>query len=192
MAAASPDALSTEAPLAGVAGGVVRAIDRVNEAIGRVLAAGLILMAVLQLTLVGARYLFAAPTILGLPTLWWQEVVIYLFGASATLALGYGLRHGAHVRIDLIYGGLGPRGKAWVDLFGAALLLTPLCVLIVWSSWSGVAVAWATLEGSTETSGLPLRFLLKTCVPAGAALLALQGLAQAIRSLAVISAPRAG
>lgn len=177
----------TDARPTGAALRLASAIDAVNEAVGRVLLWCLIVMALIQAALVAARYLFAAPAILGLPTLWWQELTIYLFGACAVLGLGYGLRHAVHVRIDILYGPLGPRSRAWVDLIGALVLLLPLAGLLVWSSWSNVLGAWASLEGSTETSGLPLRFLLKTFIPAGAALLALQGAAEALRALAVLA-----
>ena len=50
--------------------------------------------------------------------------------------------------------------------------------------------SWAILERSRETSGLPLVFLLKTLIPLFALLLALQGVAQAIRAVAFLSLPR--
>jgi TRAP-type mannitol/chloroaromatic compound transport system permease small subunit len=49
-----------------------------------------------------------------------------------------------------------------------------------------VARSWAILERSRETSGLPLVFLLKTLIPLFALLLALQGIAQAIRALVTL------
>jgi hypothetical protein len=45
------------------------------------------------------------------------------------------------------------------------------------------------LERSRESSGLPLVFLLKTLIPLFAALLALQGIAQAIRAWRVLFPP---
>ena len=53
----------------------------------------------------------------------------------------------------------------------------------IWFSLPYVARSWAILERSRETSGLPLVFLLKTLIPLFALLLALQGVAQAIRAL---------
>jgi TRAP-type mannitol/chloroaromatic compound transport system permease small subunit len=46
------------------------------------------------------------------------------------------------------------------------------------------------LERSQEASGLPLVFLLKTLIPLFAALLALQGIAQAIRALRTLAGTR--
>jgi TRAP-type mannitol/chloroaromatic compound transport system permease small subunit len=82
--------------------------------------------------------------------------------------------------------------KAWVDLLGALLLLLPFCFAVIWFSWPYVTRSWAILERSRETSGLPLVFALKTLIPAFAALLALQGVAQAIKSIAMLTMLRIG
>jgi len=50
-----------------------------------------------------------------------------------------------------------------------------------------VSRSWALLEGSRETSGLPAVFLLKTLIPLFAALLALQGVAQALRTAMMLA-----
>ncbi len=55
-----------------------------------------------------------------------------------------------------------------------------------------MARSWAILERSRESSGLPLVFLLKTLIPVFALLVALQGLAQAIKALAMLMMLRIG
>jgi len=52
------------------------------------------------------------------------------------------------------------------------------------------ARSWAILEHSQETSGLPIIFALKTLIPLFALLMALQGVAQAIRAAATLSRAR--
>ena len=83
-----------------------------------------------------------------------------------------------------------PRAKALVDLLGALLLLLPFALAHRWLALPYVARSWAILERSRETSGLPLVFLLKTLIPLFALLLALQGVAQAIRAVAVLIVQR--
>jgi TRAP-type mannitol/chloroaromatic compound transport system permease small subunit len=63
-----------------------------------------------------------------------------------------------------------------------------LLILVVATPY--VARAWAILERSREAGGLPLVFLLKTLIPLFAILLALQGVAQAMRAWAALSAAR--
>ena len=65
-------------------------------------------------------------------------------------------------------------------------------LVLVWFALPYVERSWAILERSRETSGLPLVFLLKTLIPLFALLMALQGVAQAIRARACAAArPRA-
>jgi TRAP-type mannitol/chloroaromatic compound transport system permease small subunit len=64
----------------------------------------------------------------------WLEAQWYLFAAAVMLAAPHLLRLNEHVRVDVIYGGLQPRTKAWVDVLGIALVLLPVCGLVVFLS----------------------------------------------------------
>jgi len=156
--------------------GLIRFADAVNEVAGR-LAAGLsVLLVVLVAGLVAARYLFGVGSIAA------QEAVLWLHGGLFLLALGYALRHGAHVRVDVFSQRFSPRTAAAVELAGIVLLLAPLCVFLLWISLDYVAASWAQREGSNST-GLPGWYLVKTLIPVAAGLLLLQGTAQALRAL---------
>ena len=63
-------------------------------------------------------------------------------------------------------------------------------LVLVWLSIPYAARSWAILEHSQEASGLPLVFVLKTFIPVFAVLMALQGVAQAIRAATVLARPR--
>jgi TRAP-type mannitol/chloroaromatic compound transport system permease small subunit len=63
-------------------------------------------------------------------------------------------------------------------------------IVLIWLSVPYVARSWSILERSQEASGLPLVFLLKTLIPLFALLMALQGIAQAIRAVAVLARAR--
>ena len=45
----------------------------------------------------------------------WLEVQWYMFAACVMLGAAQVLRVNEHVRVDLIYGYLGSRGKVWID-----------------------------------------------------------------------------
>jgi TRAP-type mannitol/chloroaromatic compound transport system permease small subunit len=49
--------------------------------------------------------------------------------------------------------------------------------------------SWHIFEGSPQPSGLPFVYLLKTIILLFAALIGLQGVAQAIRAALILSAP---
>ena len=78
-----------------------------------------------------------------------------------------------------------------MDAFGALVFLLPFCLALAWLSLPYVARSYAILERSRETSGLPLVFVLKSLIPLFAILLALQGVAQLIRSALVLAGARA-
>jgi TRAP-type mannitol/chloroaromatic compound transport system permease small subunit len=159
-------------------------IDRLNTAVGRAVAWLALVVVLLQFALVVARYLF------GLGSIWLTETVIYAHATLFLLAAAWTLRAGGHVRVDIFYAEAGPRTRARIDLIGAALLLLPFALVLVWLSVPYATRSWAILERSQESSGLPLVFLLKTLIPAFAVLMALQGIAQAIRTLSVLTRPR--
>ncbi len=155
-------------------------IDRLTSGIGRAVAWLVLVVVLLQFGLVIARYAF------GLGSIWLTETVIYAHATLFMLAAAWTLRAGGHVRVDVFYAQASPRTKAVIDLAGSALLLLPFSAVLIWLSVPYVARSWAVLERSQESSGLPLVFVLKTLIPLFAALMALQGVAQAIRALAVL------
>ncbi|MAE77670.1 MAG: C4-dicarboxylate ABC transporter substrate-binding protein [Planctomycetes bacterium] len=114
------------------------------------------------------------------------ELQWYLFSMLFLLAAPYALRAGAHVRVDILYGAHGRRGRAWTDLLGNVVLLIPFCLFAVWISWEFVADSLAKREMSNDPGGLP-RWILKPIVPVGFFLLALQGVSEAIKRVAVLA-----
>ena len=126
---------------------------------------------------------------LGIGSIWLQESILYAHAALFLLAAAWTLRNDGHARIDILYGEASPRTKALVDFLGALLLLLPFMAVLAWYSWPYVARSWAILERSQEVSGLPFVYLLKSLIPLFAVLMALQGVAQAIRAWRVLQQP---
>ena len=156
-------------------------IDRLVSGIGRAAAWLILVVVLLQFALVVARYLF------GLGSIWLSETVIYAHAAVFMLAAAWTLRSEGHVRVDIFYAEASTRTKAVIDLAGATFLLLPFMLVLFWLSVPYTARSWAILERSQEASGLPLVFMLKTLIPAFALLMALQGVAQAIRAVAALA-----
>ena len=110
----------------------------------------------------------------------WLEVQWYLFGAAVFLGAPMLLKLNEHVRVDVVFGGLSERAKAWVDVVGIALVLLPLCVFVATQAWPFVAESWAQHEVSPSAGGL-VRWPIKAAIPLGFVLLGLQGLAELMR-----------
>jgi TRAP-type mannitol/chloroaromatic compound transport system permease small subunit len=151
-------------------------IDRLTAALGRAVAWLALFIVLTQFALVIGRYAF------GFGSIWLSETVIYAHAALFLFAAAWTLQAGGHVRVDVFYAHASLRTRALVDLAGALLLLLPFALVLLWLSLPFAARSWAILERSQEASGLPLVFLLKSFIPAFAALMALQGAAQAVRA----------
>jgi TRAP-type mannitol/chloroaromatic compound transport system permease small subunit len=159
---------------------LARLIDALTERVGR-LAIWLVLVA----TLISAGNALARYA-LGESSNAWLEIQWYLFGAMFLLTAGYTLKHNGHVRIDIFYNRLGERGQAWIDLLGGLLFLLPMAGLLAWLAWPIFMDAWVTQEMSPDAGGL-VRWPVKLLLPIGFALLALQGLAEVIKRIGVLS-----
>ncbi len=159
-------------------------IDRLTAAIGRAVAWLVLAVVLLQFALVVARYLF------GVGSIWLTETVIYAHAAVFMLAAAWTMQTGGHVRVDIFYADASARTKALIDLAGSVLLLLPFAFVLFLLSVPYAARSWVILEHSQEASGLPLVFVLKTLIPLFALLMALQGIAQAIRASVALSRAR--
>ncbi|XWN30790.1 MAG: TRAP transporter small permease subunit [Devosia sp.] len=153
-------------------------LDWVNRAVGTVVAWAAVAMVLVQFTIVLARHIF------GVSDIALNESVLYLHAALFMLGAGYAYLVDAHVRVDIIYGALGRRGQAVVDVLGSLVFLLPALALLLYWSWPTVTRSWSILEGPISVGGIPASFLLKSLIPAFCILLAIQGIARLLRDLA--------
>ena len=152
-------------------------IDSLNEHVGRVIGWLALAMVAVTFVIVVLRYLFNVGWISLQESVTWMHAVVFGLGAA------FALRRDGHVRVDIFYARMTIRGQAWVNLLGTLFLLLPTCAFIFWVSWDYVAASWSVREASAEAGGLPGIFLLKSVILVMVALLLLQGVALAIRSL---------
>jgi TRAP-type mannitol/chloroaromatic compound transport system permease small subunit len=115
----------------------------------------------------------------------WLEIQWYFFGAMFMLGAAYVLRLNEHVRVDLFYGKLPPRGRIWVDIGGTVLFLLPTCMLLGWLTFEMFWKAFLTHEESANAVGLPLWPAL-LMFPLGFLLLILQAVSELIKRTAAL------
>lgn len=159
---------------------LMRFIDGLNQNIGKTISWLALIMVITQFTVVVMRYVF------GIGSIMMQESIIYMHSLLFMIGAGYTLLHNGHVRVDVFYREASVRKKAVIDMFGVVFLLLPVCILIWNSSWLYVYQSWSILEGSKETSGINAVFILKSVILVFCILLALQGIALALRSFLVL------
>ena len=114
------------------------------------------------------------------------EVQWYLFAWSFLIAAGYTLLHREHVRIDVVNSRLSKKTQVWIDIFGFAFFLTPLCVTILWLSMPVVIQMYQSGEVSGNPGGL-IRWPVWAAIPVGITLLLLQGWSELIKRIAFLT-----
>ena len=114
------------------------------------------------------------------------EVQWYLFAWSFLVAAGYTLLHREHVRIDVLNSRLSKKAQVWIDIFGFAFFLTPLCIAILYLSIPEVIQKYTSGEMSGNPGGL-IRWPVWVAIPVGVTLLMLQGWSELIKRIAFLT-----
>jgi TRAP-type mannitol/chloroaromatic compound transport system permease small subunit len=156
-----------------------RAIDFVNEHIGRLVYWCVLIMVLVSAANATSRYA------LNVASNAWLELQWYLFAAVFLLCAGYTLLHNEHIRIDIVAARLSRRTQIWIDIFGTVFFLLPIATYMMWSSWPVFMNAWTSGEVSGSAGGL-VRWPVRLLVPAGFFLLTLQGVSELIKRVAYL------
>ncbi len=161
--------------------GYIRAIDALNEKIGQWMAWLTTLLVLVVCYDVFTRYFLKDSSVAV------QELEWHLFALIFLLAAAYTLKDDRHVRVDVLYANFSPRRKAWINLLGSLLFLIPFAIVCIISSQNFVINSFITGETSPDPGGLPARYILKAAIPAAFLLVLLQGLAEAGKSLLLLT-----
>lgn len=157
-----------------------KAIDAVNARIGRAVS-----WLVLAMTLVSA-FNAVSRKFLNASSNAFLEVQWYLFAAVFLLAAGDTLLRNGHVRIDIVFARLRPRTRLAIEFTATLLFLVPFTLLVLRYGWPYFLDSVANREVSLNADGL-IVWPVKLLIPAGFALLLLQGLSQMIKAAAAWS-----
>ena len=156
-----------------------RAIDGLNERIGRALMWLVLVVVLVSAGNATTRYM------LDIASNAWLELQWYLFAAVFLLCSGYTLRHNEHIRIDVVNSHLSTRTQMWIDIFGLVFFLLPMATIIMWLSWPIFVNAYESGEVSVNAGGL-IRWPARLMVPVGFFLLSLQGVSELIKRIAFL------
>jgi len=154
---------------------ILKAVDNINDWVGKVLSLGVLFMFALVLTEVIRRYFFNSPTV------WGNELTQLTFGVYVVVCGGYILRWGGHVNVDILYGRFSIKGRAIIDMITFSLFLMFCGMMLAY----GGSLAWeslSTFEHSQSAWNPPL-YPVKLMIPTGAFLLLLQGIAKLVRDI---------
>lgn len=122
--------------------GTVRGLEGTANIIGRFAAWAGLLMVVQQVIIVFLQRFFAAVDIgVGFgdtfikPVSWWSEELKLYNAIIVCLCCAYTFVQKGHVRVDLIYAGLGYRAKRIVDMLGSVIFMIPFGVIAWLYCW---------------------------------------------------------
>ena len=124
-----------------------------------------------------SRHFFNAPTIGAYDVLCMSGGIIYMLGAS------YDYLHDAHTRVDIIYGSLSRKKKAWLDIISSIFLFYPLMIVMFLQAVKWTIKAWKVNEVMFTSFWYPPAAPYRTIFALGIFLLVLQGIAGFIRDI---------
>lgn len=158
---------------------ISRGIDRINEFIGKAVSLLILVSILVSAGNATIRKVFNSSSNA------WLELQWYLFGAAFLLAAAYTLKQNEHIRIDIVYGMFSRRVQHWIDLFGHVFFLMPFAVLMVVYLGPYASRSFRSGEMSTNSGGLII-WPAKALLLAGFFLLALQGVSEIIKKIAIM------
>ena len=155
---------------------IIRAIDTLNEVVGRIVVILAVVFAGIIIFDVVMRYAFNAPT------RWAFDVSRQLYGFYFIMLGGYALRHQSHVRVDLLIERFSPGLTRVVEVLGYVIFFFPFAWIFMTRSYDFAATSWRQGETTYGAVALPV-YPLKAALCVAAALLLLQGIAEVLKLL---------
>lgn len=155
---------------------IVRVIDIVGDWSGKIVCWLIVPLVCGTVYDVLMRYFFKAPT------KWAYELTWMEYGALFMLAGAYGLRHGVHVRVDVLYNMYSRRAQAIFDALMYLIIFFPLYYLLIKHGIKYAAYSWSIWEHSYISYWQPPVYPIKTVIPLAFVLFALQGVAEFIKN----------
>lgn len=155
---------------------IAKAIDTLNEAFGRVLAP---LIAIITLVVL---YDIALRLFTGRPSDWAFDITKMLFGAHFMLMAAYGLRHRAHVEVDVLKRLLSRRKQAVLEILGYLIFFVPFIWMLLTYGWSFFMRSFSRGETTYGVVSIPV-YPVKAVIVVAGVLILLQAIAVVLHAI---------
>ncbi|HSP32600.1 MAG TPA: TRAP transporter small permease subunit [Halomonas sp.] len=155
---------------------IAKAIDAINETFGRIIAPLIAIITLIVLYDIASRFFF------GRPSDWAFDVTKMLFGAHFMLMAAYGLRHHAHVEVDVLKRLLSRKKQAWLDVLGYLIFFVPFIWMLLTLGWSFFERSWSRAETTYGMVAIPV-YPIKGVIVVAAVLILLQAIAIVLRAI---------
>lgn len=154
-------------------------IEWINTKVGEFVAYWSLIAVFFYYYEVIARYVFNSPTN------WVHESMFLMFGMQYMISGAYAYREDQHVRVDVVYAKLSPRGKAIADIISSIFFFI-FTLTMLWTGWRFANDAIGMGEHSFTEWGIQY-WPVKLMIPVGAALIVLQGLSKLIKDILFVT-----
>jgi TRAP-type mannitol/chloroaromatic compound transport system permease small subunit len=158
----------------------IKIVDKLNTKLGSIISWITVLLVLVVCYDVFTRYF------LNISSVAVQELEWHLFAALFLMGAAHTLKNDGHVRVDLFYSKLKPKGKAAINIIGTVLFLIPFCLLVIFSSKNFVLNSFNLKEISPDPGGLPARYILKAVLPVSFFFVLIQSLSLLFKSILTI------
>lgn len=150
--------------------------DSISTWVGKTFAWSILVLTVVTVYDVTARYLFDAPTT------WAYDTEYILYGTLFIMAGAYTLSRNGHVRGDVLYRLMPVRVQGAIDLVLFLVFFFPGVLALLYSGYDYARMSWLVNEHSSSSPAGPPIYPFKMLIPAAAFFLLIQGIAETIRA----------
>lgn len=160
---------------------ILKVIDSVSMWSGLIARWGSLVLVLVLCYEVIARYVFDNPTI------WAHETSMMLGVFTVTIGWSYVHSKRGHVRVDVFYARMSPRGKAMIDIGCFLVFFLPLMVVLIYASGKMAWEAYIFDEVLMLSYWYPPALPIRLVVSIGLCTFLLQGFADFTRDVYVVA-----
>ncbi len=178
----------SEEPVAGPSGillpttSLSLAVDRLVVWVGEVASALWLVLVLVIVVQVVARYAFGQGSIA------MEELQWHIYAIGFMLGLSFTEVRERNVRIDVLAERFRPRTRLWIELCGLLFMFLPFTLFVVWSAMPFFWSSFQLNETSAAPGGLPYRWFLKSFIITAFILLAMVGIGRLTRVWSALQA----
>ena len=155
----------------------VHILDSISQWSGRVICVFCLTLVLLLTYEVFMRYVLNSPTIFS------YEVATMMGVTIGAGGLAYTHLHHGHVRVDVFWRLLSPRGKAIADIVGSLIFFFPLIITVTYFSAAWTQVSFIDHEVMTKTYLYPPAWPVRAVMALGFFMFLPQGISKFIRDV---------
>ena len=159
---------------------ILQAVEWLSEWSGRVAGMLVLVMIFVVCYNVFLRYVFLRPTI------WSYDTNYMLGGSMMVIGLAVVLKHGGHVRIDILSVRFSKKTKLIIEIVFTLCVFIPALLMISRVYWVDVFRAIEIGETLMRSSWYPVSWPFKAMLATGFSLFLLQGMVNVIKDVAAL------